>query len=396
MNNNTKPTKHRRLGVMLGVVMTGMFAYAQEPAPSCLEVAEKPVTVTGKRVSLGELIPSPLNELPVTADSEARYLRVRFSVNAASDCKWYLTVRDGVQHVIQTFSPSTIQNAKNQWTVRVPGSVALFQLERCGENSPSVLVKEYIWMPEQEKNSYYSSQGPVKHFYPLYKATEALVPSLSRPWGDFVGFMMSSWGKRSWTCSGILIAPDLFLTNWHCGGLPQFSSKDGFWSKQIVEDTIIDFSWDDDGLSREYIATECLAADEELDFAVLKIESLETGEEARAAVLSERSAKAEEPISIIHHPAAMRKHFSKCEVVNTDDPTIFTHRCDTEAGSSGAPIFDSHGNVIGLHHHGFAVELKNNRCRDIDNLNKAIRMDKILSYLKEKKQPLYQKLRIVK
>jgi Trypsin-like peptidase domain len=409
MNYKTSTTKRLGASGLISLILiASSFGRSQEQSPQCKELTDKPVTVTGERVtvtgkrnSIAEDFPADSKTMSIPADSNARYLRVRFELDSPAGCDWYLTVRDSMYRVIQTFTPRNIRNPQNQWTVRIPGSVARFQLERCGENSPAIKFKEYIWMPEEEKkNSYYTVQDlNRKRIYPLYKSLESVVPTSVRPWGDYVGFMMSSWGSVNWACSGVLVAPDLFLTNWHCGAPPTFTSDDGYWSPQIVEDTIIDFSWDDDDLSREYIAAECVAADKALDFAILKVRAIDSAEEARPAVLSSRPVKSGDPIRIIHHPAAMRKQTSDCQVVDApykEQPTDFTHRCDTEAGSSGAPVFDSQGNVVGLHHHGFEVIVKNNNCRYADNLNKAVRMDKILEFLECERQDVYKKLKIIK
>lgn len=402
------PTKHRapaakRLGAAVFAGLTLATCALGQPVtrlPTCKELIDKPVTVTGKRDSLPEEN-FPADEITATipADASARYLRVRFAVDSPPRCEWYLTVRDSVYRVVQTFTPRNIRNPQSQWTVRIPGSVARFQLERCAGNSPVIKFKEYIWMPKEEKNSYYSVQDSRnKRLFPLYQSSSAVVPINVRPWGDFVGFMMSSWGKLNWTCSGVLVAPDLFLTNWHCGGPPTFDSDERYWSQQILNDTIIDFSWDGDDLSREYAVIGREAVNKDLDFAILKVRPIDSAEEARAVALSRRPVHGGDPVRIIHHPAAMEKRTGDCQVVDTPyqhRPADFTHRCDTEGGSSGAPMFDSAGNVVGLHHHGFEAEMRDSSCRYMDNLNKAVRMEKIIEFLEFKHGDLYKKLKVV-
>jgi V8-like Glu-specific endopeptidase len=57
----------------------------------------------------------------------------------------------------------------------------------------------------------------------------------------------------------------------------------------------------------------------------------------------------------------------------------FSHDCDTEGGSSGAPVFNTSGQIVGLHHYGHAVDPAT--CRDTDSVNKAVRIDQIIDYL---------------
>ena len=57
--------------------------------------------------------------------------------------------------------------------------------------------------------------------------------------------------------------------------------------------------------------------------------------------------------------------------------TDFAHQCDSEGGSSGAPLFDKDGNLVGLHHLGYAEVA--GHC---DNMNKAISTKSLLDFLK--------------
>jgi hypothetical protein len=93
-------------------------------------------------------------------------------------------------------------------------------------------------------------------------------------------------------------------------------------------------------------------------------------------------------VGVIHHPEAHQKRISlNCPIVDvavagwrgTPDQR-FTHQCDTEGGSSGAPVFDVNGDVVGLHHHGFAINPQT--CSADDKLNKAVRIDAIVAWLK--------------
>jgi hypothetical protein len=92
------------------------------------------------------------------------------------------------------------------------------------------------------------------------------------------------------------------------------------------------------------------------------------------------------PLQIIHHPLSRIKHLTeqRCEVLDPDFPgrysgakgVRFSHSCDTEGGSSGAPVFDRDWNVVGLHHAGHL-----NADRTCDGKNKAIKIGRILDSL---------------
>ena len=137
-------------------------------------------------------------------------------------------------------------------------------------------------MPEKtDKNPYYSKLHNNPEWKSLYAGDERF-----RPWGDYVGLLIGSWNSRTgWTCSGVMIASDLFLTNWHCGS-PRILGDGteanpfrafpevGYWDETILKDILIDTSWDSDNVSRDFRATGVLACSKDLDFAILEVKPL--------------------------------------------------------------------------------------------------------------------------
>jgi hypothetical protein len=69
------------------------------------------------------------------------------------------------------------------------------------------------------------------------------------------------------------------------------------------------------------------------------------------------------------------------EVVGPEAPgrgigTDFTHTCDSAGGSSGAPVFDAEGHLVGLHHYGFA-EAQVQEWTE----NRAVRLERIRNWV---------------
>jgi V8-like Glu-specific endopeptidase len=58
----------------------------------------------------------------------------------------------------------------------------------------------------------------------------------------------------------------------------------------------------------------------------------------------------------------------------------FTHLCDTEAGSSGAPVLNGQNELVGLHHLGFDYDMQ--RCEYLDRENKAVSIAAILDFIR--------------
>ena len=407
---------------LLSLLMAHAAPAAAQPAPTDCERAQHPVTELGRIKIIGTTIDP--NSYPYSVPGggadptggDARYVTARIQLKQPGDCDWLLVVRDHQFKLIQTFSRADFPGLDSSvLTARVYGPRAVLDLQQCpaGKAPPLLSVAEYVAMPKETKlNPYYSRQGDVAQWQPLYTQDEQY-----KRLGDFVGFFRASWERDFWSCSGVMITPDLFLTNWHCGapravyrpgpGPGTFTAVsfpvDGYWDPLILRSVAVDLSWDGDAFSREFALVSeereraVVAESMKLDYAVLKVKPLNYAGRVQPAPLR-REALGREPIRIVHHPLSADKQLSICEVVSTsvrgwrDDSgdVDFTHMCDTEGGSSGAPVFDAGGRVVGLHHKGFDLD---ERCRPISpKLNRAVRIDEILKHLKDNYRSVYESL----
>jgi hypothetical protein len=316
---------------------------------------------------------------------ETRYVRVRLRARAPAGVAWQLVVREESGRAIDFLTAGDFADGQ-RWTSRVPGSLVRF--DRYVDGTPDALqveFLEYIAMPVKARRPYYSYQDrshPKVHA--LYDARSPA--SLDeRRLGDSVVYLTAAWDTTMWPCSGVIVAPTLLMTNWHCGGVYPLG-PDEYWSDEICDSILVDASWDEDDRSREFMCARVAAVDRALDVAILEIKPIESVGAVRPAVLSSDPPR---PglASMVHHPEAQPKRISLlCPVIGVSidgwqgTPAVrFTHQCDSEGGSSGSPIFDDAGKVVGLHHHGFAMN--RDTCTPDDNLNKAVRMDAILRWL---------------
>jgi V8-like Glu-specific endopeptidase len=145
------------------------------------------------------------------------------------------------------------------------------------------------------------------------------------------------------------IADDLLLTNWH---VVNFGAKEA--TKVVAE-----FFYEDDaqgnGLATKTVDCDAkpVAGNANDDWAVVKVQSQLPG----TIPIIRLSAGAAPVVSaqtfIIQHPAGQRKRvaFVRNQITELVGQVVH-YLSDTQAGSSGAPVFDDQGRIVALHRAG--------------------------------------------
>jgi hypothetical protein len=315
---------------------------------------------------------------------------------------WRIIIRDLQLHVLATLGPQDFVESparpgtRGRWTGRLP--VARVVMDLVGPNDLDAVVEvpsglAYSGAPGAHL---FSIQGPVAQWGPLYSDPSSLIKRAGDPVGMLVSGADNDGQKQSWCCSGSMISDQLFLTNWHCGGVGRMSAK-SYWNDFICDNTVVDLGWDDSHRSRQYSCVGVPEKDEKLDFAFIRLQPVVgiggvVGQPPRARIAKNTTS---DNIFMVHHALCLPKLVSTCTLniaaSAPGNPDIFRHTCDTEHGASGAPIFDETGHLVGLHHSGFARDAN---CSPTDRLNKATRMSAIIDYLKSRNSSIISELGI--
>ena len=372
---------------------------------------------------IGKITEGILEKLPIDGRlhslqpslEELRHFRLRIKADGPMPPDWRLTFYDAnAQHPLQIMGPADFSRSATVWSRRFDGSSGQAGLDLKGEHKSQFLtINGAIVVSNDATITYYSVQNQSELDWqclscPQHKIQKALCDKqpvgcvnssiTMRRRGEGVGMLMVFGAKEAWTCSGFLIAPSLFLTNWHCGGV-RAQNADSYWDNDSLRNLVIDFSWDGDSVSNEYgwsgdpvIDGHNVLMDRDLDYAIFRISPLQQsiGLPPVLRIGMSNIPQDGKPIHIIHHPLSRVKHLTllNCRILLADYPSWFDnkpgvdflHSCDTEGGSSGAPIFNVAGQVIGVHHYGHTLDASG-KC---DRRNKGVKLTHIIQNLPEK------------
>lgn len=214
----------------------------------------------------------------------------------------------------------------------------------------------------------------------LYRYEGDLLPTVGRAGGpvaklSFMARSPSTGRMARYVCTGFLVDDETLVTNEHCVA-----------DAETCATTKIIFGYTYDRLGQmpgmeQYDCRSVEFVSEEFDVAVLKIFG-SPGRKWGRLDIANQDVGEDERLFVIQHPAGEPKQISEveCSVFRARAPgrgedSDFAHTCDTLGGSSGSPVFNVLGEVVGLHHWGRAPS------GTYRNANRAIRVSHIREHL---------------
>jgi V8-like Glu-specific endopeptidase len=315
-------------------------------------------------------------------------VRVHLAWKSGTSRRWRLVLRDLDERILASVGPDDFEGqsasvqSRKTWTGRLPAKSIRAHLQLEPTVDAEVEVVSGIAYPSAADGALlFSTQSHAPQWKPLF-----LDGVIRRRAGDATGMLVSAavlpdGQKRSWCCSGTMIADGIFMTNWHCGGFSQMPSA-SFWNEDVCGNTLIDLGWEDGSKLRVQLScVEVIAKSEELDVVFIRVRSTvgagSVGQPPYARISQEFTTG---DTFLIHHAMCRPKLVSSCQILEeTPGLTSIRHQCDTELGSSGAAMFDSAGRVVGVHHSGFA---RDKDCAIIDSDNRATKISSVIQFLK--------------
>jgi V8-like Glu-specific endopeptidase len=182
------------------------------------------------------------------------------------------------------------------------------------------------------------------------------------------------------SCTGFLVADGLLLTNQHC-----------IASQAQCNDSVAIFGYQTNSsghlqAGEQFRCQKLLASDPDLGYALIRLTSHPGGLDKWGTLkISQGTIGRQAPIMIIQHPGGNPKEISKKDCMSEDigiegmsaSLTDFSDSCDTASGSSGSPVLNDNGWVVGLHHLGFSSP-------PWDHSNRAVEIALVVQDLKQK------------
>ena len=390
-----------------------------DPPPQCK--APELVTLFGTwfpaDLVLDRTTPRPQSPIsPVVAEGPVESIRLKLETTPVAGAAWRLVLRDGAGRVLAILGPADFADGPQvgphrRWTSRLPASRIMPELlnARLGE---SVSIRSGIALPHGSPDQrLFSIAGSQPLWNELYKQGDARPKEV----GDAVGMLVTSsvaiegggltenHERTPWCCTGVMVAPNVFMTNWHCGGRGA-TNPQAYWNSDVWDNTVVDLGWDDGQVRRQYNVVKRLYVNQGLDVAFLEITpTVGAGAavgQSNTVQISTDEPTANEPVFIVHHARCLPKLVTRnCAIVGprpgwtatgaAPASTEVAHNCDTEPGASGAPVFNASGQLVALHHLGFN---QGGACQIPDRLNRAVTMKSIAHDLREKAPELAARL----
>lgn len=214
---------------------------------------------------------------------------------------------------------------------------------RNADGTPT-FIKDDDQVSEPEALLYYDDLtlqiGRVPGLIATLQRLVGLAPSVCR-------FVVDVHGRGT----GFRIADDLLLTNWHVVHVPKTGARRGAVTAE--------FGYEDDGQGGEPAPTQIpcdvasIVTDQADDWAVIRPQQPLLDQWPIIKLSEAVDPVANEPAYIVQHPAGARKRLGYVRnQVSSFDDRVLHYLTDTEQGSSGSPVFDAAGRLIGLHHAG--------------------------------------------
>ena len=332
------------------VLLWGVAATAQD-----IPVLESRIDGGVRALNLAIGASERIGEAPVVwtdgiSIPDTNYLRLLIRIEgppAPPNASLYLFSELGQEFII----PLAEMPEDGHWTGLIPNgqvTMALYTPDLLNDDTPVWIENLSI---QQDDVLLYSVHGDLQ----LWPIASPQVPQDVQALAGPVAYLSFFDAGIPRTCTGFLIEPDLMLTNEHCIRSVETcrTMTAIFGYQRDAEDRLAM------GPQRRCTGYAAHQSSFDLDVTAVRL-SAPPGAEFGVVDIPDPPVEPTGPLIIIQHPGDLPKHVSVLECAMIASPVSgrapnsdFTHTCDTAQGSSGAPILNAAGQLVGVHHFGF-------------------------------------------
>jgi V8-like Glu-specific endopeptidase len=303
----------------------------------------------------------------------ANYIRFHIETENATEVTDTILLVEGRGGVSLSYDLSGI-GGKEFWSGLVPGGLAVLSIR--GGARPVGLelrIPEIVFQAETGKlSSVWGDRDETVHI------NDPSVPASVRELSSPIAKLVFQSGGAPRTCTGFLVDEATLLTNEHCiNSEESCATLVALFGYQFDADDSLNF-----GKQYTCAGFDSSKVNFELDASLVSLHGA-PGAEWGVVNLGMAGADIGAPLALIQHPGGEPKQVSFIQCSALAQPvdgrgtgTDFTHTCDSAGGSSGAPVFDAGGHLVGLHHYGFA-EAQVQEWTE----NRAVRLERIRNWV---------------
>jgi V8-like Glu-specific endopeptidase len=350
-------------------------------------VVTKEIRLYPVEQGVGEILALPRTVIAEGSPEKVKGLRLHFSVRGLEESQrgtWSVSVTSAKTGGTWTYDSREDPASDDFWSSAMPGTrLAVRVYSTVPSSTLHLVIDQRIEYEEPLRQK--TIVGKKDDTVEIKNVTSAA----QREWGRSVALLtfVSSDDHRAYTCTGFLVAPNLLFTNDHC---PRTRAE--------VTRTVVEFDYDEDfaqtkkyKLVWEDVPNKRLPRNADLDFALYRLDKAASGRGFLRLKDDDGNLRDMRPLVIIQHPGGRPKRLASYQCyVKTQTPPVapstdFGHLCDTEGGSSGAPVQNTEGFVIGLHHFGYGKTATT-------QINQAVKAGRILKFIEEANGEVYKLL----
>jgi hypothetical protein len=284
-------------------------------------------------------------------ESSTKFLRLHLlALSLPSDNSWWILIKDGNDNVVERLDQSSFPSECpiGRWTNKIDGGKVTVELRSSTRPDDLKIVIDrlnfsYFKPGEKELTT---GKDDMRDIVEAYGRTDRYY-DYGKPIA--IIFLQRADTHTDTNCTGFLLTPELMMTNRHC-----ISEA---WQLQTAT---AEFGYEKDSPVREVRSFSRIEMQSiPLDFTILRMASPVTSWSVVQFGL--QPPHLNQQLILVQYPSARLKTISlvDCRVLSeavTDRPNRpddFSHLCDSEGGSSGAPLMDeATGRVVGLHYWG--------------------------------------------